>query len=51
MQGKFAADAVRDYLEEMTKIAQLSAQTTRDVWTPLQEFSTRLSRAEVTRPS
>jgi hypothetical protein len=34
LQGKFAADAMRDYLEEMTKIAQLSAQTTRDVWTP-----------------
>jgi hypothetical protein len=51
MQGKFAADAVRDYLEEMTKIAQLSAQTTRDVWTPLQEFSTRLARGEVARPS
>ena len=49
--GKFAADAVRDYLEEMTRIAQLSAQTTRDVWTPLQEFSTRLARGEVARPS
>ena len=51
LQGKFAADAVRDYLEEMTRIAQLSAQTTRDVWTPLQEFSTRLARGEVARPS
>jgi hypothetical protein len=51
LQGKFAADAVRDYLEEMTRIAQLSAQTTRDVWTPLQEFSTRLARGEVVRPS
>ena len=51
LQGKFAADAVHDYLEEMTKIAQLSAQTTRDVWTPLQEFSTRLARGELSRPS
>jgi hypothetical protein len=51
LQGKFAADAVRDYLEEMTRIAQLSAQTTRDVWTPLQEFSTRLARGDVARPS
>jgi Phasin protein len=49
--GKFAADAVRDYLEEMARIAQLSAQTTRDVWTPLQEFSTGLARGDVARPS
>jgi hypothetical protein len=51
LQGKFAADAVRDYLEEMTKITQLAAQTTRDVWSPLQEFSTRLARGEVARVS
>jgi hypothetical protein len=49
--GEFANDAARDYLEEMTRIAQLSAQTTRDVWTPLQEFSTRLARGDVARPS
>lgn len=51
LQGKFAVDAVRDYLEEMTKVTQLAAQTTRDVWGPLQEFSTRLARGEVGRPS
>jgi hypothetical protein len=51
LQGRLAADAMRDYLEEMTKIAQLSTQTTRDVWTPLQEFSTRLAPGEVARPS
>lgn len=51
LQGEFAADAVRDYLEEMTKVTQLAAQTTRDVWGPLQEFSTRLARGEVGRPS
>jgi hypothetical protein len=51
LQGKFAADAVRDYLEEMAKVTQLAAQTTRDVWGPLQEFSTRLARGEVGRPS
>jgi hypothetical protein len=51
LQGKFAADAMRDYLEEMTKIAQLSAQTTRDVWTPWQGFSTRLAGGDVARPS
>jgi hypothetical protein len=51
LQGKFAADAIRDYLEEMTKIAQLSAQTSRDVWIPLQELSTRLAPGEVARPS
>jgi hypothetical protein len=51
LQGKFAADAMRDYLEEMSKIAQLSAQTTRDVWTPWQGFSTRLAGGEVARPS
>jgi hypothetical protein len=51
LQGKFAADAVRDYLEELTKVTQLAAQTTRDVWGPLQEFSTRLARGEVGRPS
>jgi hypothetical protein len=28
LQGKFAADAVRDYLEELTKMTQLAAQTT-----------------------
>lgn len=50
LQGKFAADAMRDYLDEMTKIAQLSAQTTRDVWTPWQGFSTRLAGGEVARP-
>jgi hypothetical protein len=46
LQGQFAADAMRDYLEEMTRIAQLAAQTTRDVWAPLQEFSARLARGE-----
>ena len=51
LQGKFAADAMRDYLDEMTKIAQLSAQTTRDVWTPWQGFSTRLAGGEVAAPS
>ena len=51
LQGKFAADAMRDYLDEMTKIAQLSAQTTRDVWTPWQGFSTRLAGGEMARPS
>lgn len=51
LQGRFAADAMRDYLDEMTKIAQLSAQTTRDVWTPWQGFSTRLAGGEVGRPS
>jgi hypothetical protein len=51
LQGKFAADAVRDYLEEMTKVTQLAAETTRDVWGPMQEFSTRLARGEVGRPS
>ena len=51
LQGKFAADAMRDYLDEMTKIAQLSAQTTREVWTPWQGFSTRLAGGEVARPS
>jgi hypothetical protein len=51
LQGKFAADAMRDYLDEMTKIAQLSAQTTREVWTPWQGFSTRLAGGDVARPS
>jgi hypothetical protein len=51
LQGKFAADTVRDYLEEMTKIANLAAKTTQDVWAPLQDFSTRLARGEVARPS
>jgi small-conductance mechanosensitive channel len=51
LQGQFAAETMRDYLEEMTKIAQLSVQTTRDVWTPLQEFSTRLARGDAARPS
>ena len=50
-QGQFAADAMRDYLEEMTRIAQLAAQTTRDVWAPLQEFSARLGRGEGAHPS
>jgi hypothetical protein len=49
LQGQFAADAMRDYLEEMTRIAQLAVQTTRDVWAPLQEFSARLARGEVAR--
>ena len=51
LQGQFAADAMRDYLDEMTRIAQLTAQTTRDVSAPLQEFSARLARGEVARPS
>ena len=51
LQGQFAADAMRDYLEEMTRIAQLAAQTTRDVWAPLQEFSARLGRGEGAHPS
>jgi hypothetical protein len=49
LQNQFAADAMRDYLEEMTRIAQLAAQTTQDVWAPLQEFSARLARGEVAR--
>jgi Phasin protein len=51
LQGKFAADATRDYLEEMTKIAQLSAQATREVWTSWQGFSTRLAGGDAARPS
>jgi hypothetical protein len=51
LQGQFAADAMRDYLEEMTRIVQLATQTTREVWAPLQEFSARLARGEVGRPS
>jgi hypothetical protein len=51
LQGQFAADAMRDYLEEMTRITQLAAQTTRDVWAPLQEFSARLARGEGAHPS
>jgi hypothetical protein len=51
LQGKFAADAMRDYLEETTKITQLSAQTTREVWTSWQGFSTRLAGGDVGRPS
>jgi hypothetical protein len=50
LQGKFAADAVRDYLEELTKITQLAAQTTQDVWSPLQELSTQLARGELAGP-
>ena len=51
LQGKFAADATRDYLEEMTKITQLSAQATQEVWTSWQGFSTRLAGGEAARPS
>ena len=51
LQGQFVADAMRDYLEETTRIVQLATQTTREVWTPLQEFSARLARGEVARPS
>jgi hypothetical protein len=51
LQGQFAADAMRDYLDEMTRIAQLAAQTTQDVWAPLQEFSARLARGEGAHPS
>ena len=51
LQGQFATDAMRDYLEEMTKIANLAAKTTLDVWAPLQDFSTRLARGELSRPS
>jgi hypothetical protein len=51
LQGQFAADAMRDYLEETTRLFQLATQTTRDVWAPLQEFSARLARGEVARPS
>ena len=51
LQGRFAADAMRDYLEETTKITQLSAQATREVWTSWQGFSTRLAGGDVARPS
>jgi hypothetical protein len=51
LQGKFATDAVHDYLEEMTKIANLAAKTTQDVWAPLQDLSTRVARGELGRPS
>ena len=34
LQGKFAVDAVRDYLEEMNKVTQFVAQTTRNVRAP-----------------
>jgi hypothetical protein len=51
LQGKFAANAMHDYLEEMTKIANLAAKTTQDVWAPLQDLSTRLVRGELGRPS
>ena len=51
LQGKFAADATRDYLEEMTKITQLSAQATQEIWTSWQGVSTRLAGGEAARPS
>ena len=51
LQGRFAADAMRDYLEEMTKIGNLAAKTTLDAWAPLQDFSTRVARGELSRPS
>jgi Phasin protein len=51
LQGKFAADAVRDYLEETTKITQLSAQATHEVWTSWQGFSMRLAGGEAARPA
>jgi hypothetical protein len=47
LQGKFAADAMRDYLEETTKITQLSVQTTREVWTSWRGFSMRLAGRDV----
>jgi Phasin protein len=51
LQRKFAADAMRDYLEETAKITQLSAQTTQEVWTSWQGFSTRLAGGHVAPPS
>jgi hypothetical protein len=51
LQSRFAADAMRDYLEETTKITQLSAQTSREVWMSWQGFSTRLAGGEAARPS
>jgi hypothetical protein len=51
LQSKFAADAMRDYLEETTKITQLQAQTAREVWISWQGFSTRLAGREAARPS
>jgi Phasin protein len=51
LQRKFAADATRDYLEEMTKITQLSAQATQEVWTSWQGFSMRLAGGEAARSS
>jgi Phasin protein len=51
LQSKFAADAMRDYLEETTKITQLSAQTTREIWMSWQGLSTRLAGGEVVQPS
>jgi hypothetical protein len=51
LQSKFAADAMRDYLEETTKITQLSAQMSREVWRSWQGFSVRLAGREAARPS
>jgi hypothetical protein len=51
LQRKFAADAMRDSLEETAKITQLSAQTTQEVWTSWQGFSTRLAGGHVAPPS
>jgi len=51
LQSKFAADAMRDYLEDMAKITQLSAKTSQEVWTSWQGFSMRLAGGDVARPS
>ena len=32
LQSQRAADAMREYLEEMTRIARLAEQTTREAW-------------------
>jgi hypothetical protein len=51
VQSSFASEAMRDYLEEMTKITSLASRTTQEVWSPLQRFSTRLANGELGRPS
>jgi hypothetical protein len=51
VQGSFASEAMRDYLEEINKITSLASRTTQEVWSPLQKFSTRLARGEPGRPS
>lgn len=45
-QSGFAASAMRDYIEELTKISDLTVQTTRDAWGPVQELTGRLGRGE-----